>query len=168
MPTVEAGSRQDNIMRSVDAYIRANIEVALSTTVYYEGQYVPPGIDMPDYWIVPTLNYLGQTSQVMRKGDGFLAWVEYALDFNVMQNTDAIGVAQVNRYAHRRLATDVSEAFEVGIVIPIFDYDTLGFPWAAGLSVVEKPQIVAAQTPDEQVVRQIDVRVTLQMIAVTV
>jgi hypothetical protein len=168
MPTVEAGSRQENIARSVDAYIRTHIEVGLSTTVYYENQYVPTSVIRPSYWIEPTLNYLGQVSQLSRKGSGFQAWVNYALDFNIIEQTDAIGVAQVNRYALRRLATDVSEVFEVGVVVPIFDYDTVGSPWAGGLSVNEKPQIVAAQTPDDQVVRQIDVRVTLEMIAVTV
>ena len=165
---LDAGSKYDNIAKSVDLFVETNIQTGLSVKVYYEYQHVPAAISQPAQWVVATLLGLGQTSGWLAAGSSsHSAMMDYALDFNCYEKSDS-GLSEINRYTLINLATSIADIFHATRIIPVYDYDTGGNPQDGGLTVVDMPYPIPRRGLESSGVRQIDVRVSLRHIAVTV
>ena len=169
MPALEAGSRDDYIFRSVDAWVRAAIEVGLSQRVYYQYQHIPAVDFQPVRWVIATLIPLGPIAPTRYDGGNrFSEWSEATLDFNCYEKSDQANRAETNRYSLMGLATQIKGLFSRNMVIPVYDYGTAGEPQAGALRVHSMPNVAPFGTPDDSAIRQINVQVPLRYHAVTI
>lgn len=169
MPALEAGSRDDYIIRSVDAWVRAAIEVGLSQRVYYQYQHIPAVNFQPVRWVVSTLLILGPIASTRYDGGNrFSEWTEAMLIFNCYEKSDAANRAETNRYSLIGLATQIKGLFSRNVAIPVYDYGTVGEPLAGSLRVHGTSSVASAETPDDSAIRQINVQVPLRYHAVTI
>ena len=168
MPTLDAGSRYDNIRRSVDSYVRANVETPLALRIYYMNQSIPQAIVQPVRWATVVFIDLGQIEEVRGAGAGSVsAWSEGTIDFNLYEKSDATGGGEVNLYTLGTLATNISQKFEIGTHIPVYDYNAVGTPHVNVLRVHERPRARPIDTPGLGI-RQISLSVPLRYYAVII
>lgn len=162
------GSRPDNVMKSHDAFVQANVETGLNQTVYYMHQPIPAALQQPTRWIVSTLVDVGQVGQVtLASSTSYYAEIELLSVFNIYEKAD-IGLADTNRYTLAKLAADVAGVFSMGLSIPVYDYDAAGPPQDGGLSVKGFPVVTGNSSLETRGIRQMNVTVRLGLNAVTI
>lgn len=160
MPTLETGSRYDDIHKSVNAYIDANIRVALGHTVYYMG--IGRTGALPKKWIEADLIPASPVqSPIVAGPQSYSSWMECYLNLNFFQLTDE-GTGTANVYALITMVDDVRSYFEYNASIPIRDYNTVGTPIVGYLRVLEKPDVNPMELDTRIGARQINVSVSLR------
>ena len=165
---LEAGSKPQNILKSIDAFVQSNIETGLSQTVYYMYQHIPAALDQPVRWVVMTLIDLGQVGSVKIAGENsHSAQTEYVLTFNLYEKAET-NLSETTRYTLATLAADIAGVFPLGLDIPVHDYDASGTPQHGGLGVRGFPSIVADDSLAAEGIRQMTVNVPLGLNAVTI
>lgn len=165
MPTLEAGSRYDNINKSMNSFVSTNIATGLSQTVYYMGQGRLG--TLPQRWIEIDMIPGSQVAEVKGMPDsGHAVWTELFLNINTFEQITS-GLSQVNIYAMASLVDNIRELFEISASIPVYDYDAVGTPLAGGLMVWASPSIREIPTPQDAGFRQVNISVPLRYHSIT-
>lgn len=160
MPTLEAGSRLDNITKSVNVYVNTNVATALSLTVYYQGQ--DRLGTLPARWVeadfIPGSGIAGVMSA---PGAGLSTWTECFLNLNCYERTES-GLATTNLYGLISMVESVRQKFLVGTGITIRDYATAGNPVSGALMVWERPEVTEVPIVPDAGIKQINISVPLR------
>ena len=166
MPTLEAASRYDNILKSIVAFSESAIKTALGITVFYF--YTDPEEQfMPARWIELEVIPAGPIGVSMPMGAGSISTLhECYININCFENAES-GLAQVNIFTLASLVDDVRALFEVGAAIPIYDYQVSGYPRVGALSSWENPRINPVVTPESSGIRQINVSAPMRFYSIT-
>ena len=161
MPTLEAGSKPVNIMKSINAFVDAQIRVGLGLTVYYEGQGRLGSL--PSTWVESFIIPGAYVGPLMVAGsNSHSLWNECFLNLNVFQKLDSPNQGLANIYALSDTVTDIKALFGHQTVISVRDYDTSGTPVVDGLRVVEPPIPRPVPTPPDMGVAQMNLSVPLR------
>lgn len=160
MPTLEAGSRLDNIAKSVNVFLDINVKQALGFTVYYAGQ--DRIGTLPKRWVEADLIILGAID-IVHTGPGsqLAVWKECAVNLNCFEQLET-GSAGSNLYTLVTMADQVREKFLISTAIPVSDYATPGLPRVGGLMVWESSTLSEVPTAPDAGIRQINIRVPLR------
>ena len=138
MPTIEAASRYDNILKSLDAYTKAQIVDALSVPVYFMGQ--DRFGTLPSKWVECDFIFGSQVRPLDHgPNDSIGAVVECYLNLNLFLVVQS-GIGAVGIYEMPTFVTDVLERFDVPVEIPVRDYGDVDTPIVGSLRVHEKPR----------------------------
>jgi len=157
MPSLEAGSRLDNITTSVNVYVRQEIANGLGHTVYYQGQERVG--DLPERWVEADLIPASAVSEVMTGSGTLTTWVECLLNLNCYER---FGTGNTNLYTLINMVEDVRSKFLVSTGIPVYDYDTAGKPWVASLMVWGRSDVNEVPVASDTGVKQINISVPLR------
>ena len=159
MPTLEAGSRFDNIARSVNVYVRDQLVTGLGYTVYQEQDRTGT---LPDRWIeVDLLPGDGVGDLTPGPGYGVSTWVQCLLNINCYEHLET-GVAGTNLYALIDVVENVRHRFLATTSIPIHDYATVGHPWVGALMIWGRPEVTEIRVAPDAGIRQVNISVPLR------
>jgi len=168
MPTYEPGSRPDNIIKSINNWIATNIATGLGLTIYYEGQGRIGSLlsTWVESFVIPG-DYLNEP-MLAHTGDRFATLAETYLNLNVFQLIDSGQTGLVGIYALKTTATNIMQLFGPLVVIPVYDYNTVGTPQDGGLQVDNAPIPKTVPTPPDMGVEQINLSVSMRMNSVLI
>ena len=160
MPTLEAGSRLDNITKSVNAYVQMHLKTGLGYTVYYAGQ--DRIGTLPTRWVEADLIPASAIDTVMgAPGGGLSIWTECFLNLNCYEQMET-GLGTTNIYSLITMVESIRSRFLVGSAIDVKDYGTAGTPWAGALMVWERPEITEVPIVPDAGIKQINISVPLR------
>jgi len=161
MATLEAGSRIDNQEKSVNDYIKTHLVTGLGLTVYYVGEQRDDDDPLPVMWVDADI-IQGSPVRPVNHAPGLKLEVyrESFLNLNCFRIENP-ALYRRDIYALSTMADNVRELFEVGTVIPVYDYDTVGKPWAGALTIESSPEIRRIEVPSEDQVSQINISISL-------
>lgn len=166
MPTLEAGSRYDNIKRSVNAHLVTNVATALSVVVYYDRQGRQGSL--PAQWVEAHLITTSYQSDVIVAGwQSHSTHAECYLNLNLFEKIDS-GLGLVGIYGLDTLADNVRQVYELGSTVVVYDYATVGNPAAGHLRVLERPSVREIDTPADMGARQTNISVPMRYLATTI
>lgn len=165
MPTIEAASRPDNIIKSLNAYIITEIVGSLEIPVYFMGQ---ERFDEPPKWVESDFIYPLQVTMLDRGPNGSIgAQAECYLNLNVFLR-DHDGLQPIGIYEMPTLITNIVERFDIPTEIPVRDYLAVGTPIIGSLRVHEKPRAQMIGTAPDSGVMQANVSVLLRYHSFTI
>jgi len=160
MPTLEAGSRFDNIMKSVNVYVRDQLVTGLGYTVYYMGQ--DRIGTLPRRWVeVDLLPGDGVGDLMIAGGEALSTWTQAILNINCFEQIET-GTGAPNLYALITMVESIRNKFLVTTAIPVQDYATAGNPWSGALMVWERPEVTEVPTVPDANLKQINISVPLR------
>ena len=160
MPILEAGSRLDNITKSVNAYVNTNVATALSLAVYYQGQ--DRLGTLPTRWIEADFLPAAAIDTVMSApGGGLSTWTECFLNLNCYERIET-GLGTGNIYTLIATVEAVRQKFLVTTGIPVRDYNTVGNPVAGALMVWERPSVAEVPIVPDAGIKQINISVPMR------
>lgn len=165
MPTLDAGSRDNNILRSIFSFVSTEIVTGLSIPIYFRGQGRIGNQD--DEWIEIDFIRGSQTRPVDHgPSSKLVAEVEVFLNLNYFKTVES-GIDMANLYKFDSSIADIRQIFDINQTIPVYDYDTGGNPQDGGLRVWAKPEVREIPTPVDTGVRQMNISVPLRYNEVT-
>lgn len=160
MPTLEAGSKLNNITKSVNAYVKTHLATGLGYTVYYAGQ--DRVGSLPAKWVEADLvPGSGIAALMAAPGAGLSTWVECFLNLNCYERMET-GLGTSNLYSLITMAETIRGRFLVGAGIDVKDYDTSGNPWAGAMMVWERPELTEVPVAPDAGIKQINISVPLR------
>lgn len=160
MAILEAGSRLDNISKSVNAYVQTYIKTGLGYTVYYAGQ--DRIGTLPARWVEADLIPGSGIADVMAAPDGGLStWVEAFLNLNCFEHIET-GTGAPSLYALITMAESIRQKFLITTGITVRDYATAGNPVAGALMVWERPNLTEVPVVADSGIKQINISVPLR------
>lgn len=160
MATLEAGSRLENIAKSINVFINTKLTQGFGYTVYYMGQ--DRIGTLPKRWVEADLMILNAIDIVSTgPGQKLSVWKECAINLNCFEQAET-GTGGSNLYALMTMAEKVREVFLPGTGIPIRDYAAVGTPQVGALMVWEMPVLTDVPTAPDAGIVQINVRVPLR------
>lgn len=166
MATLEAGSRLDNIEKSINAHLNTNIATGLGLRVYYSG--AGRFGDLPARWVESDTIFGSAIDNVMTHGTtAYSVMTELFLNLNFFERTDS-GLSLSAIYGLLTIVDNARQIYSINSTIPVHDYATAGKPLAGGLTVWEPPDMRRIATPPEAGLRQINLSVPLRYYAVTI
>ena len=159
MATLEAGSRYDNQVKSINTYIDAQLRTGLGLSVYYEDQDRVGAL--PADWVEIDLTFGGQRRPVnTAPGEKLEVYTEFVVNINCFRE-QAQYAASDTVYTLYTMVTNIKQLFEIGTVIPVYDYGTVGNPWAGRMTVEESPRVQELSNEDDEALKQVNISVTL-------
>ena len=160
MPILEAGSRLDNITKSVNVYVNTNVATALSLTVFYQGQ--DRLGTLPTRWIEADFLPAAAIDTVMSApGGGLSTWTECFLNLNCYERIET-GLGTGNIYTLIATVEAVRQKFLVTTGITVRDYNTAGNPVAGALIVWERPSVTEVPIVPDAGIKQINISVPMR------
>ena len=160
MPTLEAGSRYGNIIKSINAFVDAQIRVGLGQTVYFEDEGRLG--NLPQRWIEIDFIEGEQVGEILGYVDGgHTTFTECYLNINVFEQVES-GTTQTNVYTVYTLIDNIREMFEVPCGITVYDYGTVGNPVAGRLTTWVSPMVRRIATPPDAGIKQFNISVPLR------
>lgn len=160
MPTLEAGSRLDNIVKSVNVYCNAQIATVLGYTVYYMGQ--DRIGTLPTRWVEADFIPGSGIDIVMGAPGGKLStWTESFLNLNCYGQLET-GTGAPNLYTLITMVEAIRQKFLVTTGITVRDYGTSGNPVAGALMVWERPSVTEVPVVADSGIKQINISVPLR------
>lgn len=160
MATLEAGSRLENIAKSVHVFIRTRIAQGLAITVYYMGQDRVGNLSRQ--WVEADLMMLNAIDTVSTgPGEKLSVWKECIININCFEQL-AVGSGVSNPYTLMTMSERVREVFLPTTAIPILDHAVLGTPQVGALMVWEMPVLSDVPTAPGSGIGQINIRVPLR------
>lgn len=159
MAILEAGSRLDNITKSVNAYVKAEIATALGYTVYYQGQDRMGAL--PARWVEADLVPAGAIDTPMMAGGDLSIWTECFLNLNCFEQIET-GLGTTNLYALITMAEAIRQKFLITTGVTVRDYATAGNPVAGALMVWERPSLTEVPIVPDAGIKQINISVPLR------
>lgn len=157
MPSLEAGSRLDNITTSINVYVQQEIATGLGLTVYYQGQ--DRVGNLPQRWVEADLIPASALGEVMTGSGTLTTLVQCMLNLNCYER---FGTGNTNLYTLINMVEDIRSKFLVSTAIPVYDYDTAGKPWAASLMVWDRSDVNEVPVAFDTGVKQINISVPLR------
>lgn len=137
MPTLTAASRGDNHRKSVNAFVRAQIETGLGLRVHYE--HAEPFDPLPTRWVdVATIRMSPQEHTVATGNGKSGAVVEFLLNLNFFERNDARRTGAATLYTLSTVVENVRQLLMPPAGIAVHDYDTVGNP-QVGVLWAERP-----------------------------
>lgn len=160
MPILEAGSRLDNITKSVNVYVNTNVATALSLTVFYQGQ--DRLGTLPTRWIEADFLPAAAIDTVMSApGGGLSTWTECFLNLNCYERIET-GLGTGNIYTLIATVEAVRQKFLVTTGITVRDYNTAGNPVAGVLMVWERASVTEVPIVPDAGIKQINISVPMR------
>lgn len=159
MATLGAGSRLDNITRSVNVYVNTNIATALGYTVYYAGQ--DRVGTLPQRWVEADLIPGSGIADVMAAPGGLSTWTEAFLNLNCYERI-ATGTGATNLYSLISMVETIRQQFLVTTGISVQDYTQGGAGYVGALMVWERPSVVEVPVVPDAGIKQINISVPLR------
>ena len=156
---LEAGSRLDNISKSVNVHVKAQVETALAYTVYYAGQ--DRLGTLPTRWVEADLIPGAAIAEPMGAGGDLSIWTECFLNLNCFERMETV-LGAPNLYSLITMAENVRNKFLIGTAITIRDYATIGTPVAGALMVWERPMLTEVPVVPDSGIKQINISVPLR------
>lgn len=157
MASLEAGSRLDNISKSVNVYVQTHLATGLGYTVYYAGQ--DRIGTLPTRWVEADLIPGSGIADVMTYvNEGTSTWTECFLNLNCFEQVET-GTGTPNIYSLITMVETIRGRFLVGAAIDIKDYGAVGTPWAGALMVWERPSVTEVPVVPDSGVKQINISV---------
>jgi len=157
MPTLGAGSRLDNIAKSVNVHVQTQLVADLGYTVYYAGQ------DrlgrLPTRWVEADL-IPGSAIAAVSTGSGgdTFTWTECFLNLNCFEQTE-VGTGAPNIYTLITMVENIRSRFLVGSAIQVHDYASAGTAWVGALMVWERPSVTEVPVTPDSGIKQINISV---------
>lgn len=168
MAAVASNSRLDNIERSINVYVQANIEIGLGVKVIYdraERGNKPIVEPLPVRWVDLQPMPLSAQTIVFRSSTGRrAARTEYLLNINCFEQDDARFEGGATIYTLSTLVDDVRDLFVPDSSIIIRDYNTVGDPAVGALTVVGIPPVTEVPTAADLAVTQVNLSVTFSYV----
>lgn len=157
MPTLEAGSRLDNITKSINVFVQSQIVTGLGHKVFYMGQ---DRLDtLPTRWVeADFIPGAGIEVIMSAPGGGVSTWTECFLNINCFEQMET-GIGTPNLYALITMVETIRQKFLIGTGIPIRDYGTAGNPVAGALMVWERPNVTEVPIVPDAGIKQINISV---------
>src|SRR5688500_20174235 len=119
MASLEAGSRLDNITKSVNAFVRTHVSVELGYTVYYMGQ--DRTGTLPRRWVeVDLLPGDGAWDLMTGPGNSISTWTQCIFNINVFEHQET-GTGARNRDALIGKGEYVRHNCLITTAIPVYD-----------------------------------------------
>jgi hypothetical protein len=166
MPTTEPGSRRLNHLKSIYKYLREQIILPMGIPIYYMG--MERRGDMPAAWGEADVLPLAAIAPMRNMGDGaFSIYLEMLLNMNFYAPTQS-GTTHVGLYSLVAKVDQIVDKFDIGVMIPVCDFDAPGDPEVAVLEAREKPSVRDVPTAPDLAVDHINVGVLLRHHAVTI
>ena len=160
MASLEAGSRLDNITKSVNAFVRTHVSVGLGYTVYYMGQ--DRTGTLPRRWVeVDLLPGDGVGDLMTAPGNSISTWTQCILNINVFEHQET-GTGAPNLYALIGMVENVRHKFLITTAIPVYDYGAVGTPWAGALMIWGRPDVNEIPVVPDSGIQQINISVPLR------
>lgn len=156
MATLYAGSKLDNITKSVNVYVDAQIATALGYTVYYMGQ--DRIGTLPQRWVEADLIPGSGIAEVMAAPGGLSTWTEAFLNLNCYEHI-ATGTGTTNLYALVSMVEAIRQKFLVTTAITVRDYGTAGNPVSGAMMVWERPVVTEVPIVPDSGIKQINISV---------
>lgn len=154
MPSLEAGSRLDNIVKSVNVYVSTQIATGLGLTVYYMGQGRIG--TLPQRWVEVDLLPGDAIDGVMTGRESVSQWTQGILNINCFEKLE-VGAGTTNLYTLITMVENVRSKFLVTTAIDVKDYATTGSPWAGALMVWERPEVTEVPIVQDAGIKQINI-----------
>ena len=166
MPTLAANTFTENIEKSLDVYLDAQLRVANGYTIYLPR--MPRIGPLPNQWIEINYVQLSATTSWMRTGTtGHSALMEHLVNMNCFEHDDARKPGGLTIYSLTAVADVAKSLFLPGTSVQIQTFDANGVPTGVvgGLRSVAMPEIQPVTRPSEAGITQLNVSATLQYVA---
>jgi hypothetical protein len=165
MAILEAGSRLDNISKSINAFVRQEITTELAYPVYYMGQDRLGAL--PIRWVEADFIPASAIDMVMAApGGGLSTWTECFLNMNCFEQTET-GIGTSNLYSLITMVETIRQKFLVTTAIPVRDYGTSGNPQVAVLMVWERPSVTEVPIVPDAGIKQTNISVPMRYHEIT-
>ena len=160
MPTLESGSRLDNITKSVNVYVNTQLVTGLGYTVYYMGQ--DRLGTLPTRWVeADFIPGSGIAGIMAAPGGGVSTWVEMFLNLNCYEQMET-GLGATNIYTLITMVDAVRQKFLITTAITVRDYATAGNPVSGALMVWERPDVTEVPIVPDSGIKQINISVPMR------
>lgn len=165
MPTLTPATRLDNIERSLNVYIEANIKVGMGLVVIYPRSQRTQV--MPAHWVMVDYQKLAPLSTVWQSGTGIRgALTDHVVVLNIFEKDDdrkAGGGSTV--YTLPGLASTISDFFSTNATVSVRDYAAVGTPVVGSLRGIGFPDVLSVPTPIDAGITQLNISARLQYVA---
>jgi hypothetical protein len=166
MAVLDRGSRRDNQLKSIYKYLRDQIIVPMGIPVYFMG--MERRGEIPPVWINADVIPLGAIGQIRNMGEtAYSVYVDNLLSLGCYAPTES-ALSNVSLYNLVTKVDNIQAKFEIGINIPVYDFDAIGDPQVALLEVGEKPTVRDVPTAPDLAVDHINIGVSLRHHAITI
>lgn len=166
MPTLEAGSRADNLKKSAYAHVHTAIQVGLGIQVYYLGQSRQG--TLPQKWVDAALMPGVQIGPIREGGVGKKAsYTESYLNLNCFFKIES-GISTLGIYGIDTMKDDVRQRFEVGTSILVYDYSVVEKPFAGMMRVLDRPVVRDIETAQGSGIAQANISIPLRYFESTI
>jgi hypothetical protein len=166
VPTLDPGSRDDNLKKSVYAHVHNTIQVGLGIQAYYLGQ-SRQGL-LPQKWVEVALMPGVQIGPIRDGGVGITSsYTESYLNINCFFVMES-GISTLGIYGIDTMKADVRQRFDIPAYISIYDYTNVSKPLCGTLRVLERPKVRDMPTATGSGIEHANISVPLRYFETTI